>query len=171
MKKLTRFVAFSLVVWMTAGVASSLQAQDSSAASPMAAPTMNGKHHHKWACGADIKSLCPDAKTRKDKMKCLKDNKDKVSDECKAKMEKMHSKMTALKEACKADVAQFCADAKGPRAIHQCLKKNKDSLSVSCKAARAKMKKAWKKHHRKHGDNNQSQGAKAQAPSSQPTQQ
>ncbi len=150
-----------------------VKAQDQGSATPTSAsaPATRGKHHHKWACAADIKNLCPDAKSFKAKRQCLKENKDQLSSACKAQMKKMHAKIAGLKEACQADVSQFCSDAKGGRAIGKCLKQNEASLSASCVAARAKMKRAWKKHHHKNGDGGQSQGTQNQAPASQTTQQ
>lgn len=61
------------------------------------------KHHegHDGACKADVEKFCKDVKPGGGAiMKCLKEHKDQLSAECKAKGEKMKEKMKErMKEA------------------------------------------------------------------------
>ncbi len=156
--------------WMLAAASLPAQAQDESAGSTQGAsvvgqgqsgdaqsnvPAAKRKRRH-WPCAQDIKKLCPDAKTWKEKRQCLKDNKQNLSKACQARMKKMHARVGAFKNSCGADVQQFCSSVKGPRAVHQCLKQNSANLSSSCQAFLAKAKAHWKKHHHKKTSDSQS---------------
>lgn len=94
---------------------------------------------HDGPCKQDRETLCKDMKG-KDMMKCMHDNKDKVSPACKEHIEKMKEHMKDAREACHADVEKLCADVKpGKGAIMKCLHSKKDQLSSDC---RAEMEKA-----------------------------
>jgi hypothetical protein len=51
-------------------------------------------HEFAKACGADIKTHCGNVEKGEGRIaECMKQNKDKLSDSCKAKLEEMRSKM------------------------------------------------------------------------------
>ncbi len=141
--------------WMLVSANSPVSAQDQGGVSTQAAPAVKRKKRH-WPCARDIKKLCPNAKTWKEKRQCLKDNKQNLSKACQARMKKMHARVGAFKNACGADVQQFCSSVKGPRAVNQCLKQNSANLSSSCQSFLAKAKAHWKKHHHKKASDSQS---------------
>ena len=61
------------------------------------------------ACAADVAQLCSGVEHGDGRIaKCLRDNKDKVSAECKANHEKMKAAFKEVKEACHDDVEKFC---------------------------------------------------------------
>ncbi len=47
------------------------------------------------ACADDMQKLCPDAVSRQDRRSCMMQNRDKVSDTCKAARAAMRRKMQA----------------------------------------------------------------------------
>ncbi|MBX2989435.1 MAG: hypothetical protein KF802_16220 [Bdellovibrionaceae bacterium] len=98
-------------------------------------------------CAKDRETLCAGVDHGGGKIaKCLRDNKDKLSAECKAHWESMKEHMKDAREACHDDVSQFCGDVKpGRGAIMKCLKANKDKLSAACKAEWNEMKERRKK--------------------------
>jgi hypothetical protein len=91
-------------------------------------------------CKADAEKFCKDVKPGGGRIiRCLKDHKDQLSAECKAKGEEMkehfHEKMEAIKAACKGDVESLCKDVKpGHGNIARCLQENKDRVSEGCKS-------------------------------------
>lgn len=94
-------------------------------------------------CAKDRETLCGNVEKGEGRiMKCMHDNMDKVSAECKAHMEKMKEHMKEAHEACADDVQFVCGGIKpGRGAIMKCLKENKDKLSEGCKAELEKGKK------------------------------
>lgn len=79
-------------------------------------------------------------------MKCLKENEEKLSVECKAHHEKMKEHMKDVHEACMDDVQKHCGDVKRGRGrVMKCLKKNHEALSEGCKAEIAEKKSMRKK--------------------------
>jgi hypothetical protein len=93
------------------------------------------------ACKPDIEKFCKDVKPGEGRiLRCMKENHDNLSGECKQQMaemkEKMHEKMTEAKEACKEDIEEFCKDVKpGGGRIMQCLKKHEEHISKKCQSA------------------------------------
>jgi hypothetical protein len=78
----TALLSLSFVLAL-AGAGSAF-AQDQS---QMQGPPAGGNHGaFKAACGADIQTYCSSAQTRDDRRACVKTNKDKFSDSCKAFM-------------------------------------------------------------------------------------
>jgi hypothetical protein len=152
MRKLTEMLAVCLCgIALAAAVSPAIAQSQANPPTQNNLPAAQGKKKHHWACAKDIKNLCPNAKSWKDKRQCLKDNQDNLSSACQKQMKKMRSHFAAFKKACQADVNQFCSAAKGkgPKAIHKCLKQNSDQLSVTCQSFLAKAKAHWKKHHHK----------------------
>lgn len=86
-------------------------------------------------CEKDVASLCAGVEAGGGKIaKCLRDNKDKVSAECKAEWDHAKAAFKELKEVCHEDYQKFCSDSKpGRHAVMKCMKKNKKNLSEACK--------------------------------------
>lgn len=110
-------------------------------------------------CEKDIAAYCSDAEKGDGAvMKCLSENKDKLSAECKARGEWMKGSMRrAMKahredvsKACAEDLKTLCADAKpGHHAKMKCLRDKKDQVSGACKAEIEKTKKNFRKEMKK----------------------
>lgn len=83
-------------------------------------------------CAKDRESFCAGQKGHA-LMKCMKENSDKLSPECKAKHETMKAHMKDVKEACHEDAEKLCAGKKR-KALMKCLKEKKDQVSDACKA-------------------------------------
>lgn len=117
--------------------------------------TMSFAHEHEHgqggqgqgACAKDRETLCGNIEPGEGRvMKCMKENKDKLSAECKAQHEKMKKQMKDVSEACQEDVEKFCSDTKpGKGRIMRCMKEHKEELSAECKAEVAEAKDARKK--------------------------
>lgn len=105
-------------------------------------------------CMADAEKLCKGVEPGEGRiMKCLMDQDDKLSAECKAQREKVKSKakgkMKGFKEACKADSEKHCAGMKlGDGKLGPCMKKNFDKLSEECRDALREMRPKKKKNKR-----------------------
>lgn len=92
-------------------------------------------------CMQDAQKLCPGIIPGKGSIReCLKNNWDKVTPECKEKMEKkkeeVKEKMKDLHEVCKTEVEQFCGNIKkGKGKIIKCLheKKSEAGFGEDCK--------------------------------------
>jgi hypothetical protein len=87
-------IVFAAIVFTLAlgGIAN---AQSTAAAAAPAAPKMKFAE----ACGADIQSLCPTAQSRKDKHKCIRSNREKISQTCHAFLVEKHAEKKAAKQA------------------------------------------------------------------------
>ncbi|MGE5085905.1 MAG: cysteine rich repeat-containing protein [Bacillota bacterium] len=99
------------------------------------------------ACKKDMDTLCAGAKPGEGGLrKCMMENKDKLSSECKAQHDKMKTAMKEIHEACHDDAEKFCGDIKKGRGrMMKCMKDHKDEVSQSCKDEMMKMKEAHKK--------------------------
>ena len=104
------------------------------------------------ACAKDRETLCKGVEPGEGRIaKCMMENKDKLSAECKAQHEKMKGMMQEVKEACHDDVEKFCGDVKaGKGRIIKCMKEHKDELSAACKAEVENAKEARKKARKGH---------------------
>lgn len=100
-------------------------------------------------CAKDREALCAGVEPGDGKvMKCMKDNEEKLSMECKAHREKMKENMKDIHEACQADAEKLCGDVKKGRGrVMRCLKKNKEQVSEACKSEIASKKKGMHKGH------------------------
>jgi hypothetical protein len=104
-------------------------------------------------CQKDIATLCAGVEHGKGGVReCLKTNADKLSEECKTKIEekkeKIKEKIKDMHETCKAEIEKFCADVKkGKGRILKCLKENKDKegFGAECKSELESLKKHKKK--------------------------
>lgn len=119
------FIIVSLALWM---------------GSPVGAQVGSGP------CAKDRGALCAGIDSGDGKIfKCLQDNKDKLSAECKAHQEKMKEHYKEIKEACSDDVEKFCGEIKpGKGRIMKCMRQHKEELSSACKAEMAQNKKVKK---------------------------
>ncbi len=88
------------------------------------------------ACEKDVATLCAGVEPGEGKIaKCLRENKEKVSTECKAEWEHAKAAFKELKEVCHEDYQKYCEDVKpGRGAVLKCMRKNKEKLSEACKA-------------------------------------
>lgn len=86
-------------------------------------------------CKQDRVNFCKDIKPGEGRIfQCLVNNFDKLSPECKSKVEKNKQKWEEFKNACGSDLDKFCPNTPiGKGRIHSCLAKNKDQLSEQCK--------------------------------------
>jgi hypothetical protein len=93
-------------------------------------------------CAADAAKLCPGIAAGDGRIaKCLHENKDKVSAECKATKEKMKAAFKEVKEACHDDVEKFCGSVQaGKGRIIKCMKEHKEEVSEGCRAEIEQMK-------------------------------
>ena len=100
------------------------------------------------ACAADIAQFCQGVEQGGGRiMKCLHENSDKLSAECKATRDKMKAAYKEVKEACHEDFEKFCGDVKpGKKRIMKCMKEHKEELSAGCKAEMEQMKAKHKGH-------------------------
>lgn len=104
--------------------------------------------HHDGPCAKDRETLCGNIEPGEGRiMKCMQDNKDKASAECKEHMKKkMSEHFKGIKEACHGDAEKFCADVKhGGGRIMKCMKEHHEELSGECKYKVEKMKEKHKK--------------------------
>ncbi len=85
----------------------------------------------KRPCMADKKKFCQSVSKGKGAIrKCLRQNIENLSANCK----KRFLKKEARKKACKGFVDSLCSDHKGNRkAVRKCMLQNKDKLSDECK--------------------------------------
>ncbi len=102
------------------------------------APTAAGKGGGKGrmaACRTDAATFCATAETGKGgRMKCLNDNKAKLSPECVAVIDEAKAGRQAKKTTCAAEAETLCGTSKGA-ARRQCLETNKPKLSADCATA------------------------------------
>jgi hypothetical protein len=103
------------------------------------------------ACQADVQSLCASVAGGDDRRaigKCLRDNKDKLSQGCKdamaARMAEREGKSRGKGKgapACRADAEKLCAGIQpGEGRIMACLKEKQAQVSDACKSEMAQMK-------------------------------
>lgn len=99
------------------------------------------------ACKQDMETLCAGVEPGEGHMrKCMMENKDKLSAECKTQQEKMKAAMKDIHEACHEDAEKFCGDVKKGRGrMMKCMKEHKEEMSQSCKDEMTKAKEARKK--------------------------
>ena len=102
------------------------------------------------ACRADMKALCGDVERKGGgRMKCLVENKAKVSAECQAVMAAMEARMgkgagkearKQADQACKADAETLCSTTeKGRGGVMRCLRANEAKVSPGCAQALANL--------------------------------
>ncbi|ASD63946.1 cysteine rich repeat-containing protein [Bdellovibrio bacteriovorus] len=98
-------------------------------------------------CAKDRETLCGTVERGEGRvLKCMMDNKDKLSADCKAKFEKMKDHAAEMKDACHEDHEKFCANVSmGKGKKMKCMMEHKDELSADCKAQMENMKDAHKK--------------------------
>ncbi|MFP5519402.1 MAG: cysteine rich repeat-containing protein [Bdellovibrionia bacterium] len=101
-------------------------------------------------CAADMQKLCSGKMGPKGGgMKCLMEQKESLSAECREHIEGAKEKMKgAIKDiaaACEADRDKFCKDVPGGKGrIMKCLKENESQVSAECKAELSDKRAAFK---------------------------
>jgi hypothetical protein len=85
-------------------------------------------------CSDDIAKYCKGLQPGKGSIiGCLQENENKLSDECRVRLEKSRKRLEAAKKACGADVEKFCKGIKpGGGRIARCLAQHADELSPGC---------------------------------------
>ena len=85
-------------------------------------------------CSGDIAKYCKDLEPGGGGIiRCLRDNENRLSNECKARVEKSVKRFEAAREACAADVERFCKGIEpGGGRIARCLAKHANELSPEC---------------------------------------
>ncbi|UYL08270.1 cysteine rich repeat-containing protein [Bdellovibrio sp. SKB1291214] len=135
MKSLIALCAFTFA----ASFATVSYAQSPEATPPVPGATPAESDHTSGAikagpCAKDMDLLCPGVTPGPEMHKCMKDNRKKISKECKSKMGEMHKAMKGLHQACHEDAEKYCSDVeKGKGAVMKCMKEHKDELSQACK--------------------------------------
>jgi hypothetical protein len=86
-------------------------------------------------CKADLEKHCASAGKGNARVKCLQDNADKLTPDCKASVGEWKATRGALRQACKADRETLCKEAKG--GLKKCLIDNQSKLSKPCAEALA----------------------------------
>lgn len=115
-------------------------------ATAVCAHNHEGKDHKGHGpCHEEMKTHCGNAEGRDAKMKCLEENKDKFSQECKDNMEKMKAAMQEVQEACKADIETHCKGLTPGNGLMKCMKQNKKKFSEACREEMKEKKKMRKK--------------------------
>lgn len=96
----------------------------------------------KDVCAKDRETLCGKVERGEGRvLKCMMDNKENLSADCKAKFEKMKDHAAEMHDACQADQEKFCAGAtKGKGRKMKCMMEHKAELSAECSAQMDKMK-------------------------------
>jgi hypothetical protein len=121
-----------------AGAAPGASVPPAPAAAPnVVAPKASGKggNGRMAACRTDVATFCATAeKGSGGRMKCLADNKAKLSPECATAIDGMQSAKQAKKSVCATEAESLCGPAKGPER-RQCLETNKGKLSADCVTA------------------------------------
>lgn len=86
----------------------------------------------KGECKADVEKFCKDVPHGKGGIRrCLKQNQDRLSQPCQAKLERAKQR----KLACKADKEKFCKDVQpGDGRIKACMKAHESELPQACRA-------------------------------------
>ncbi len=83
------------------------------------------------ACRADAKQFCGDIAPGHGRvMRCLSDNRDRLSAPCRAKIDEAHAR-----HPCAQDAGRLCADVRpGKGRVARCLKQKEADLSAECRA-------------------------------------
>jgi Cysteine rich repeat len=93
-------------------------------------------------CAGDVAKFCKDVKPGEGRIaKCLKENKDQLSTECKAHVAKVKEALKEVNKACEDDITMFCAGVQpGEGRVIKCLKEHKAELSSKCQEGITKAK-------------------------------
>jgi hypothetical protein len=100
------------------------------------------EHHPDGPCAKDREQFCAKVEQGEGRvMKCLKENEDKLSAECKAHRVTMKDTMKKMAKACHADSEKLCGDKKHDHSEKmKCMKEHHEQLSPSCKEQMKEMK-------------------------------
>lgn len=101
---------------------------------------------HEGPCAKDRETYCAGVERGEGRiMKCMEENADKLSPECKEFRAKAKEDFKEVAAACHEDAEKLCA-GKQKKALARCLRQNKEKLSDGCKAEVKEMK---AKHHKR----------------------
>ncbi|AFY01401.1 cysteine rich repeat-containing protein [Bdellovibrio bacteriovorus] len=98
-------------------------------------------------CAKDRETLCGTIQPGEGRvLKCMMENTDKLSADCKAKYEKMKDHAGEMKDACHEDYEKFCANVPAGKGRKiKCMMDRKDELTADCRAQMDNAKDAHKK--------------------------
>jgi hypothetical protein len=87
------------------------------------------------ACKADIAKYCGGAQGPKQELQCLKENKERLSPQCKMHIMQVLRAVRGAHQDCEADIYMFCPGVQpGKGRVMKCLKAHKQELTPECKA-------------------------------------
>ena len=88
-------------------------------------------------CQADIEKFCSDIGRGGGRVaECLRQHKEQLSPECKARGQEVRERIREAHEECKQDVAKFCGNVRpGEGHIVTCLRRHDTELSADCRDA------------------------------------
>jgi hypothetical protein len=86
-------------------------------------------------CHKDIATLCKDVASGGGRIQaCLKANADKVSPECRAKIDSLAKEAKLAAVVCRWDIGRLCSNVTPGRGeLISCLERNSENLSPECK--------------------------------------
>jgi hypothetical protein len=86
------------------------------------------------SCAKDRESFCAGVQSGEGRIvKCLKDNEEKLSAECKSSFEKTQAQRKEIKLACHDDAETLCPGM-NRRELLKCLRSKKDEVSEKCRS-------------------------------------
>jgi len=87
------------------------------------------------ACGDEIEKFCSHVTPGKLSLAvCLNENRESLSKECLAKVDKALVKIEEARKTCGADISKFCAEVKpGEGRVLNCLNAKKSELAPDCR--------------------------------------
>lgn len=107
------------------------------AAALLAGPA--GAQSSEAPCAADAERLCPAVgATRAEQMKCLRENRDALSETCRSAIVDPASRRAEAGDACGEDANRLCPDVQPGRhgtGMMNCLRQQEGQLSDECRAA------------------------------------
>jgi hypothetical protein len=80
-------------------------------------------------CWADLEALCPGIETRQDRIRCIRQHRQRLPASCR---QSRQMRGTPLRTACAADMEKLCKDVPRGRKRFQCLLEHRPDVSPGC---------------------------------------
>jgi hypothetical protein len=80
-------------------------------------------------CWADLEALCPGIETRQDRIRCIRQNRQKLPQSCR---QSRQMRGAPIRAACAADAEKLCKDVPRGRKRLQCLVEHRPEVSAAC---------------------------------------